>query len=149
MKSKLQTLSSALLLLLLANCAAPKVHYAPTVRHQVSVPMYKEWSPAVYSVFNLWIELKDVMQYDLKPEDAQRHTETVMYALNNGKPGQIVQWHNKKSKTHGAVRVNTTYPLSFGYCSIYNQSIQIKDRLYNKTLKACKKWDKPWKFYDY
>jgi surface antigen len=125
------------------------VHYAPTVRNTVSVPMAREWSPAVYSVFRLWIEIQDVMSYELRPEDAQRHTETVMYALNNAKPGQIVHWHNKQANTHGAVRVNTTYPLAFGYCSIYNQNIRIKDRDYNKTLKACKKWDKPWQFYEY
>ena len=146
---KLKQLSSILLLVLLANCASPKVHYAPTVKNTVSVPMAREWSPAVYSVFRLWVEIQDVMVYDLRPEDAQRHTETVMYALNNAKPGQIVQWHNKQANTHGVVRVNTTYPLAFGYCSIYNQNIRIKDRDYNKTLKACKKWDKPWQFYEY
>ena len=135
--------------MLLANCAAPKVHYAPTVRHSISIPIHKEWSPAVYSIFHLWVEIQDVLRYELAPKDAQRHTETVMYVLNNGKLGQIAQWHNKENNTHGAVRVNATYPLSFGYCSIYNQTIRIKDRDYNKTMKACKKWDKPWKFYEY
>lgn len=74
----------------------------------------------------------------LKKEEKQLHKSTVFFMLDNAKDGKIVSWNSKKRLAQGKVRVIHTYPISGGYCRMYQAYIKIKSKQKHMTNNACK-----------
>lgn len=88
-----------------------------------------------------------ISKYRLPKKDMQKHFSTIYYVLEHTKIGEKVYWYGNQNNNYGVVYLKVSYPISYGWCSIYEEKLTVKSKVFNNTRKACKKWDKFWKFF--
>jgi len=89
------------------------------------------------------------MRFRLKKDEKQMHKSAVFFMLENAPNGKIVSWYSKKRKANGKVRVIQSYPVSGGYCRVYQAYIKLNGTDRHKTNIGCKMDGAPtWEFYN-
>ena len=89
------------------------------------------------------------MRFRLNKEEKNLHKSAVFFMLQNAPNGKIVSWYSKKRKVNGKVRVIQSYPVSGGYCRIYQAYIKLNGTERHKTNIGCKRDGAPtWTFYN-
>ena len=89
------------------------------------------------------------LRFRLKKEEKQMHKSAVFFMLENAPNGKIVSWYSKKRKANGKVRVIQSYPVSGGYCRVYQAYIKLNGTERHKTNIGCKMDGAPtWEFYN-
>ena len=89
------------------------------------------------------------MRFRLNKEEKTMHKSAVFFMLQEVPNGKIVSWYSKKRKANGKVRVIESYPVSGGYCRIYQAYIKLNGTERHKTNIGCKMDGAPtWEFYN-
>ena len=102
-----------------------------------------------YSIPTFSWRLSQFMWFRLKKEEKKMHKSAVFFMLGNVKNGEIVSWYSKKRKVNGKVRVIQSYPVSGGYCRVYQAYIKLNGTERHKTNIGCKMDGAvTWKFYN-
>ena len=78
------------------------------------------------------------MGFWLKKEEKNSHKSAVYYMLDNAQNGKIVAWYSSSRLVSGKVRVIQSYPISSGYCRMYQSYIRFKNKYDHMTNNACK-----------
>ena len=74
----------------------------------------------------------------LTKDEKNLHKSAVFYMLQNAGNGKIVSWYSKTRLVGGKVRVIQSYPISAGYCRMYQTYIRYKSKYEQMTNNACK-----------
>ena len=89
------------------------------------------------------------MRFRLNKEEKGLHKSAVFFMLQNAPNGKITSWYNKKRKANGKVRVIQSYPVSGGYCRVYQAYIKLNGSERHTTNIGCKMDGAvTWKFYN-
>lgn len=73
----------------------------------------------------------------LPPAAASKHTQTVYFSINNLHDGEIMQWHDEKSKTSGSVQIVMTNSYGGSYCRLINSQVWYETKTRNLSEYAC------------
>lgn len=84
--------------------------------------------------------------YSLNYQERKLHKNAVYFALDNSKDGEFIYWKSDTSKALGKVRVVFSYPISNGYCRIYQSYITLNGDTHFATHQACKAIFNNWSF---
>ena len=89
------------------------------------------------------------MRFRLNEDEKQLHKSAVFFMLQNAPNGKITSWYSKKRKANGKVRVIQSYPVSGGYCRVYQAYIKLNGSERHTTNIGCKMDGAvTWKFYN-
>jgi surface antigen len=80
-------------------------------------------------------------------EDSTHYEQAVFFALNNLDQGELTEWHNSATGSHGAVVIMASYPQGSGYCRKVNTQSYIKGKVQSYVRTACVNGvDTNWRF---
>lgn len=95
----------------------------------------------------LWNGIQYVgFAYSLSSNEKQLHKKSVYHALNHALDGELVHWKSNNKNVSGKIRVIHSYPISNGYCRIYQAYITKKSRTNFFTNQACSSMGNRWVF---
>lgn len=69
--------------------------------------------------------------------NSHTHTQTVYFAINNLDDGEVMNWHDNPSSTHGSVKILVTQNFGGKTCRVVNSNIRGSYRNRNFTQYAC------------
>lgn len=78
------------------------------------------------------------MHMRLKKTEKNLHKSAVFFMLDNAPNGEIVSWYSDSRLVSGKVRVIQSYPISSGYCRVYQAYIIKNSKQKHMTNNACK-----------
>lgn len=85
----------------------------------------------------------------LSKEDSALHTQAVYHALENLDNGELVQWYNDRSDSHGRVRIVYTWQGSGNICRRVFSWVRFAENARNFEDTACYNMNtKTWNFVD-
>ena len=113
---------------------------------EMPVPKWIEDDRKSYVKYNF--RYTQYLSLRLSKDEKNQHKSAVYFMLNSIPNGEIVTWHSAKRLVTGKVRVIQSYPISSGYCRMYQTYIRYKSKHKQMTNNACKYIGSPtWFFY--
>jgi surface antigen len=86
------------------------------------------------------------LRFNLNKKEKLLHRSAVYHALDQANLGEITSWYSKERQANGKVRVVHQYPVSDGYCRVYQSYIQLNGASRHMTNNACKRYLGKWQF---
>jgi surface antigen len=80
------------------------------------------------------------LRFSLNDEEKKMHQSAVYHALNQSRDGEITSWYSDSKKNYGKVKIIQSFPISDGYCRIYQSLINFNNSARHFTNNACKRF---------